>query len=213
MNISVITDTSNSWFIPFAHSLVKALAPLGQATFFSDTQQLTGGDIAFFLSCERIVPAATLALHCNNIVVHASALPQGRGWSPLTWQVLEGKNTIPLTLFEASAQVDTGDIYLLEQLELCGNELLPEMRQRMGETIVAMCLTFAHNYPAILAQARPQTGEASSYPRRRPQDSQLNPEQSIAAQFNLLRVVDNNKYPAFFDWRGRRYVVKIEAMS
>ena len=30
------------------------------------------------------------------------------------------------------------------------------------------------------------------------------------AQFDLLRVVDTERYPAFFDCRGRRYIVKIE---
>jgi methionyl-tRNA formyltransferase len=30
--------------------------------------------------------------------VHESALPQGQGWSPMTWQILEGASPIPVTL-------------------------------------------------------------------------------------------------------------------
>ncbi len=49
----------------------------------------------------------------------------------------------------------------------------------------------------VIAQARPQQGEASYYRRRRAADSQLDPHCSLAEQFNLLRVVDNQRYPAF----------------
>ena len=42
-------------------------------------------------------------------------------------------------------------------------------------------------------------------------DSRLDPDDTIAQQFNLLRVVDNERYPAFFELLGRRYILKIEA--
>lgn len=51
----------------------------------------------------------------------------------------------------------------------------------------------------------------SSHCRRcRPADSQLDPERSLAEQFNLLRVVVNQRYSAFFDWHGRRYVLQVQ---
>ena len=34
-------------------------------------------------------------------------------------------------------------------------------------------------------------------------------DKTIKEQFNLLRVVDNEKYPAFFDYSGTRYLLKI----
>ena len=36
---------------------------------------------------------------------------------------------------------------------------------------------------------------------------------SLDDQFNLLRTVDNNEYPAFFEINGRRYVIKIEEIK
>ena len=47
----------------------------------------------------------------NNLVVHESDLPNGRGWSPMSWQVLEGHKKIPFTLIEADRKVDCGIIY------------------------------------------------------------------------------------------------------
>lgn len=40
--------------------------------------------------------------------------------------------------------------------------------------------------------------KASRYPRRHPADSRLDPELSLAEQFNFLRVVDNRLNPASF---------------
>ena len=34
---------------------------------------------------------------------------------------------------------------------------------------------------------------------------------TLAEQVNLLRVVDEERYPAFFDYRGRRYHMAISA--
>ena len=68
-----------------------------------DHQQLAPGDVCFLLSYGRIVSEEWLALHRHNLVVHASALPKGKGWSPMSWQILEGASTIPITLFGGAA--------------------------------------------------------------------------------------------------------------
>jgi hypothetical protein len=62
----------------------------------------------------------------------------------------------------------------------------------------------------VLEQARKQAGEPTTYPRRRAFDSRLDSEKSIAEQFDLLRIVNNDDYPAFFELNGKRYVLRIE---
>ena len=49
----------------------------------------------------KIIEKEFLSKHKHNIAVHESSLPKGRGWAPLFWQILEGKNTMPIVLFEA----------------------------------------------------------------------------------------------------------------
>ena len=73
-----------------------------------------------------LLNADQLALHRYNLVVHESALPQGQGWSPMTWQILEGASSIPITLFEAVADLDAGPIHLQQQITLQGHELVDE---------------------------------------------------------------------------------------
>ena len=38
----------------------------------------------------------------------------------------------------------------------------------------------------------------------------LDPNKTIVEQFNLLRIVDNDRYPAYFNWLGQDYIMKIE---
>lgn len=125
------------------------------------------------LSCSELIPRVDLKRNRHNLVVHASRLPQGKGWSPMTWQILEGADHFPVTLFEAVAAVDAGPIYLQREMHFDGTELVDDLRRIMGEAIVALCLEFVERYPAVLAEARPQAGDESFYPRRRPEDSRL----------------------------------------
>jgi len=171
--------------------------------------QLAPGHVCLLLSCGRLLSAEQLALHRHNLVVHESALPQGQGWSPMTWQILEGASRIPITLFEATAALDAGPIYLQQQIALQGHELLEEWRALQAEATLELCLAWFDRYREVVATGQAQQGESSHYRRRRPADSQLDPERSLAEQFNLLRVADNQRYPAFFDWLGRRYVLQV----
>ncbi|QBE67844.1 hypothetical protein SynWH8101_0232 [Synechococcus sp. WH 8101] len=145
------------------------------------------------------------------MVVHESALPQGQGWSPMTWQILEGASSIPITLFEAAADLDAGPIHLQQEIALQGHELVDEWRALQARATFDLCLTWFDRHHEVDKAAQPQCGDVSFYPRRRPADSRLDPELSLAEQFNVLRVVDNQRYPAFFYAHGRRYILNSQS--
>jgi methionyl-tRNA formyltransferase len=176
-------------------------------------EDLQPGDFCFYLSCGQIVPNTILSSYRHNLVVHESDLPKGKGWSPLTWQILEGTKSIPITLFEAAEKVDGGMIYAQESMEFEGHELIDELRDAQAKATIKLCKRFIEGYPRILDQAREQAGDESFYPRRTEADSELDPLQSIETQFDRLRVVDNRRYPAFFEYRNQRYSLKIEKIE
>ena len=206
-----LVSSRGSWMNHYIPVLAEEVLRLGYSLrWVHDHQQLVPGDVCFLLSYGRIVSEEWLALHRHNLVVHASALPQGKGWSPMSWQILEGASTIPLTLFEAAAALDAGPIHAQELLQLQGHELAPEWQRLQAEATIRLCSQWLKDYPASAARAQPQQGEESSYGRRRPEDSRLDPQQSLEDQFPLLRVVDNEAYPAFFEKKGQRYRLRIE---
>ena len=61
----------------------------------------------------------------------------------------------------------------------------------------------------ILQISAKQVGKESVYRKRSPKDSEMDPEKSISEQFNLLRVVDNEAYAAFFRIGNRYYELRI----
>ena len=209
MHITVLSDR-DSWLNEYLPRLLLNWLEQGLAVrWIHFTDDLVPGDVCFLLGCGQMLKREHLEMHRHNLVVHESDLPKGRGWSPLTWQVLEGADRIPVTLFEADAKVDNGSIYLQTWIELNGSELVDELREHQARATLDLCRIWVKGYPAILSQARPQEGEATSYRRRTTKDSELDPGKPLGDQFNLLRVVDNRRYPAFFTWRGSRYVIDI----
>ena len=206
MLIQILVDNINSWIIPYAKELSDQLEYEGHKVYLIHSHDdVKEGDILCLLSCEKIF--RKLDLNKYNLVVHESDLPEGKGWSPLTWQILGGKDKVPLTLFEASKEVDAGAIYAKEYIDLKGHELLDEIKHKQGLKTKKLILDFVKKYP--LVNASPQEGESTYYPKRTLKDSELDINKSIKEQFNLLRVCDNERYPAFFKIVGFKYHLKI----
>ncbi|MDD2541973.1 MAG: formyltransferase family protein [Desulfuromonadaceae bacterium] len=209
-SIQILSDF-DGWILPYLHELIRDWCSAGHHVTLSHTiQDATHADFCFCLSFSQILPDSILKKYKHTLIVHESDLPQGRGWAPMTWQILEGKNRIPITLLEATAKIDAGPIYLQEWIELNGTELNSEWRKLQAQATQRLCKTWAESYPSIARCGREQIGEGTIYPRRRPEDSQLDPAKSLAEQFDLLRVVDNLRYPAYFEYRGERYKLLVE---
>jgi methionyl-tRNA formyltransferase len=208
--IQILTD-AGSWIAPWVEELAQAWECAGHMVRVAHkVEHALPADFCFCLSFSRIVSGAVRGRYKHTLVVHESDLPQGRGWAPMTWQILEGKTRIPVTLIEAADVVDAGPVYLQEWIDLSGTELNPEWRALQGQITIRLCRQWVRAYPGVVQDARAQVGEGSVYPRRRPGDSQLDPKKTLAEQFNLLRVVDNESYPAYFDMNGRRYRLGID---
>ncbi len=81
MKIAILTSP-NQWFIPYAKKLQTQIK---DSALFLDHTQISGFDVVFVLSYHKIIPQIYLDKNKLNLVIHASALPQGKGWSPLFW--------------------------------------------------------------------------------------------------------------------------------
>lgn len=170
--------------------------------------RLPGGDLLFLISCHEVIGPEQRARYRACLVVHASNLPHGRGWSPLVWQILEGRNEIPVTLLEAGDTLDSGDIWHQVWLRFDGHELVDEMHVALfAAELELMDYALAH---LDSIRPTPQSGTPTHYRRRTPEDSRLDMNRSLAEQFNLLRVADPLRYPAFFDYLGHRYELRIK---
>ena len=107
--ISILVD-NDSWILPFAQQLECDLSDNYQCQLIRNANDIPHGDICFFLGCTHIVSKEILARNRYNLVVHESNLPQGKGFAPMSWQILAGKKIITISLIEANDEVDSGNI-------------------------------------------------------------------------------------------------------
>lgn len=166
------------------------------------------GDFLFLVSCGEIVSPAIRRLYRHSLVLHAGDLPRGRGWSPHVWAILEGATELILTLLSADDPVDTGPIWQQTRIPLDGTELCDEVNALLFAAELGLMdwalANCDHSTPA------PQIGAATFRNRRTPADSQVTTDQTLAEVFDLLRVSDPTRFPAYFDHRGARYAIRLE---
>ena len=206
-NITVLVD-NDSWVLPYAEKLVSKLTQKGKSAKLTRYHQdVEEGDVCFFLGCTKIAKEALLNKNKHNLVVHESDLPKGKGFAPVAWQILEGNHEIKVCLIEACNEVDSGDIWLSDVIRLSGTELSAEWRELQGNISIELALRFVREYSTL--KAIKQSGKSTSYPRRGPNDSQIDLDKSFRDLIPLLRVVDNNDYPAFFEYKGCKYKIEI----
>ncbi|MFN3682389.1 MAG: formyltransferase family protein [Fimbriimonadaceae bacterium] len=178
----------------------------------SDPKDLRSGDVLFLISCTRILAPSVLRNYRKALVCHASDLPRGRGWSPWVWEVLRGAREICVTLLEAAEEVDSGPIWFKERFRLQGHELADEIQQRLFQTELRLMDRALEEFETVQPQPQPAEG-ASYYPRRRPEDSRIDPHSTLAQSFDAIRIADPDRYPTFFDYRGYRYRIRLEKVG
>lgn len=204
--ISILVD-NDSWILPYAEVLVSYFSTNYHCKLFRNSDDIIVGDVCFLLGCTQVVSNEILIRNKHNLVVHESALPQGKGFAPLSWQIIEGESSIPVCLLEASDNVDSGRVWLKDIIELNGDELHDQWRAKQGEVTIKLAKEFIENFKKLTAEE--QQGQTSFYPRRSAKDSELDINKTLVEQFNLLRVVSNNDYPAFFIKDGIKYKLEI----
>ena len=128
----------------------------------------------------------------------------------MPWQIAEGRNDIVFTLFEAAAGVDAGPYYQKQSLHLNGTELFDEWKTLQSQMVVSMIRSFLADYPQIAA--RDQQGQESFYRKRTRDDDRLDVGKPLEVLFDQIRVCDPDRYPAWFELRGRKYKLTINPL-
>jgi len=192
-----VEDKSRSFEVCFVHR-VSDLPP--------------NADILFLVSCTELIHSSVRARFGHSLVLHASALPEGKGWSPHIWQILGGADKLTLSLLNAEDAVDSGDVWAVREISLDGTELYDEINEKLFLAELDLLDWACQN--VNLATPAPQRAGAKSYYRRRtPEDSRVDPGATIVEQFDLLRVCDPERFPAFFEYKGQRYSVVLEKIN
>lgn len=184
-----------------------------QVTLVRGKQELSAGDILFLISCNEIITAQERAMFKKTLVIHASDLPKGRGWSPHIWEIIGGADGITVSLLEAQDKVDSGDIWKKLYVSIPKHALYDEINGLLFAAESELMDFAVENFYRVAPNSQSDSIEPTYYPRRAPANSELDPHKSIASQFDLIRVCDPERFPAFFKLHGRTYKLIIEKVE
>jgi methionyl-tRNA formyltransferase len=212
MQITILCSSRNHPVWPRLESWIQWNAPHHTIDLVEKRSDVGSGDILFLISCNEIIRQDIRSRFRHVLVIHASDVPQGRGFAPLNWQILEGRNKVTVTLMEAADKVDSGNVWAKRDMHFDGHETFHELFDRLFETEIALMDFAVANCDIIAPEPQPETG-GSYYRRRTPQDSTVEPDATIAQLFDLLRVSDPERYPVQFTFRGYRYALTMQKLG
>ena len=173
--------------------------------------EVTEGDLLFLISCAELVRPSVRERFLHTLVIHASDLPTGRGWSPHIWSVLDGDDHLTVALLTADDPVDSGAVFKKVRIELDGTELYDEINEKLFDAelrLMDWAIAHCDDHPPT-----PQAGGPTFWRRRTPDDGRIDVDKSIAEVFEQLRVADPLRYPAYCDYRGQRYRIRLDKMG
>lgn len=212
MNITILLSDFGHPISPQLRMWKEKYADVHSIELVDRVTKLTGGDVLFLVSCNEIVSSLQRQRYRHTLVLHASDLPRGRGWSPHIWEILQGSNELVVSLIEAEDKVDTGKVWAKERRQLADNALWDEINIILFDMELSLMSAVVDNIDAFVPKS--QSDEMATYYRKRtPNDSLIDAEKSIASQFDLLRTCDPNRFPAYTYYRGRKFLIKLEAQD
>jgi methionyl-tRNA formyltransferase len=87
----------------------------------------------FVVVAFRILPKEVFNIPTNgSFNLHASLLPKYRGAAPIQWALINGETETGVTTFKLEEQVDTGNIYLQEKVEIKPEDNFESLHDRMS---------------------------------------------------------------------------------
>lgn len=210
MKVDVLCSAPNHPVVPYLKEWIGNCSSKHEVELFHDCSLLSGGEMLFLISVNELVSEKVRSLYHHTLVIHASDLPKGRGWSPHIWHIVEGGSEIVVSLLEAENKVDSGKIWKKVSVRILSHELYDEINHKIFSAEIGLMSYAVDHADTVQPVAQDLSLGVSYWPKRTPENSKINPSESISSQFNLIRVCDPVRYPAFFDLHGCRYSIEIK---
>ena len=162
----------------------------------------------FVVVAFRILPKEVFEIpKYGSLNLHGSYLPKYRGAAPIQWALINGDTTTGLTTFKLAEKVDTGNIYLQEEVKINSDDDFETLHDRMslaGADLVLKTVMMIEN-DSVELKAQDNL-LASPAPKITKEICEINWTKSAKEIHNLVRGL--SPYPvAFFKYDGK--VIKI----
>ena len=202
--MNIIIATAKSWNIKNAQKFSQENKDKYSTTIITDKDELTleyvrviNPEYILFPHWSWIIPKEIFK-NFTCVVFHMTDLPFGRGGSPLQNLIERGIKRTKISAIKVDDGIDAGDIFFKRDLELFGTA--EEIFMRASQVI------FDDMIPVLLDTRpvpRKQEGEVVEFKRRKPEQSEINPDFDLEEIYDYIRMLDGEGYPKAFIKYGK----------
>lgn len=195
-----------------AHQIPFLVQPRKQSTSydqFVDRVRALKPDLILVNSYSMLLHPELLELPrlgCVNL--HPALLPKYRGSNTLQWVIINNESETGVTMHYMNSEFDAGDIIAQRRVQIGGEDTWLDVRSRVADATREL---LREEIPLILAQKNARIAqneaEVSSFPRRRPQDGEIDWSRSARDIHNLIRALVAPLPGAFYYLGGEKIVL------
>lgn len=146
-------------------------------------------DVTVVASYGQLLKPAVFTLpRLGTINIHASLLPAYRGAAPVNWAIMRGETRTGISTFFIEKGLDTGDVLMMEALEIGADETAAELEERLavlGADVILSTIKGLEN-GKLHATRQPEVG-ISHAPSLTREDGHIDWHQSASQIHNLVR--------------------------
>jgi methionyl-tRNA formyltransferase len=210
--VEILTGDLGHPFLSYLKSTLTNVIGV-EVSFHQSIETLQGGEFLLLASCPYFINSEVRSKFNHTLLVHASNLPRGKGWSPYIWELLAGADSVTLSLLEAEDEIDSGAIWKKIQISIEAFLDFGEISEKIGLAQAQLFRYAIENEEAIKPYPQDPNISPTYYSKRSPNDSCIDSGDSFKDAFNKIRLCDPYRYPAYFNLDGNKYLIKIERVK
>ncbi|GAB1441462.1 methionyl-tRNA formyltransferase [Ignavibacteriales bacterium] len=168
----------------------------------------------FIVVAFKILPASVYNLPpLGSFNLHGSLLPKYRGAAPIQWAIINGDKITGLTTFKLADKVDTGNIYLKQEVEIEESDNFGSLYEKMANVGADLVINTVEMLASGNIHLQPQDDSlASPAPKITKEICQLDFNNNAISIYNLVRGL--SPYPgAFFLHNNKHFKIYKTALS
>jgi len=154
-------------------------------------------DVGLVSGFSFILPTRVLGIPGKGFLnLHAGAVPEYRGGSPLNWQIANGEAYAGLSLLQMTDGIDNGPVVDREVLPIDSTTTILELHRQANEVFPIMVLRTVLDLDRAFVNAAPQDEQKARYWHQRSDlDGRFNPWLIGAAELERLIRAVTRPYP------------------
>jgi methionyl-tRNA formyltransferase len=174
-----------------------------------NTLEIYRGGNLLCIGYPYLVTEASLDLFQVAINVHPTLLPKYRGPNSGAYVLANGEKESGSTVHFMTNKADGGQIIIQQSIPLTRFDTTKSMQRKTYEIEPDLVLTALKLLYTGKTFAHQVESEATIFPRRIPEDSQIDPTQRLIDLYDSIRSSDPDEYPAFFYINGEKVCIKL----